>query len=73
MDFAVLILICAAALAPAECDRSNAKDVIAIEAPNEIACGLLAQQTAAQTGLVTPGYKLVTRCIRTSIGKGNVG
>ena len=75
--FKVLILVCAANLAPSECQPDTALEVLqGPEARNEIACALQSQAYFAQTALgrdLQPGEYVKIRCRRTAIGKGNVG
>jgi hypothetical protein len=50
--FQVLVLICAAGMAPADCQRDTAIDVIrGPVAANEITCGLHGQAYVAETAL----------------------
>lgn len=72
---AVLIFVCSITVAPADCNRATAIDVIAgPEAANEIQCGLHSQAFYAETALgIGPGEYLKVTCTRTSIGRGNVG
>ena len=75
--FKVLILVCAAGMAPRDCQAHNALEVVqGPEARNEIACALQSQAYFAQTALgrnLRPGEYVKIRCRRTAIGKGNVG
>jgi hypothetical protein len=70
--FKVLILVCSINLAPADCQRDNALDVITgPDAQNEMMCGFYGQAYVADTALVgrrDDEYLKVT-CTRTSIGK----
>jgi hypothetical protein len=70
--FKVLILVCSINMAPSDCQRHNALDVISgPDAQNEIMCGLYGQAYVADTALVgrqNNEYVKVT-CTRTSIGK----
>jgi hypothetical protein len=50
--FVVFVYLCAASVAPADCDRRTAIDVaLGPEASNEIACGLGAQEMMARTAI----------------------
>ena len=75
--FKVLILVCAAGMAPRDCQVNNALQVVqGPEARNEIACALQSQAYFAQTALgrdLRPGEYVKIRCRRTTIGKGNAG
>jgi hypothetical protein len=67
--FVVLIFLCAASIAPADCDRRTATDVArGPEASNEIACGLGAQELMAQTAIRPKvGEYFKVACIRRKI------
>ena len=75
--FAVLILVCASALRPGDCQRETALDVIiGPNATNEIMCAIHSQAFYAQTEMARTlrrGEYLKIMCSRTSIGHGNVG
>ena len=75
--FKVLILVCAAHLAPSECQPGTALEVLqGPEARNEIACALQSQAYLAQTALgreLRSDEYVKVRCRRTSIGKSTVG
>jgi len=64
--FKVLILICSMNLAPQDCDRDNAIDVIVgPTASNELTCGFSAQAYLAGTALApTDGNYLKIQCMR---------
>ena len=66
MTLSVLALLCAATLAPSECDRSNATDVIALgQSANEIACMRDAQETLAALAIRSgPDAYWLVRCER---------
>ena len=67
--FKVLILVCAMNLAPQDCERSNAIDVIVgPTASNELTCGFSAQAYIAGTALApTDGNYLKIQCMRPSV------
>jgi hypothetical protein len=63
--FQVIILVCAAQLAPPECQEATALDVIrGPEEPNVMMCGFHGQAYLAQTSLFTrtPGEYLKIVC-----------
>ena len=64
--FKVLILVCSINLAPQDCKRDNAIDVIVGPiASNELTCGFSAQAYIANTALApTDGNYLKIRCMR---------
>src|SRR5262249_34191961 len=64
--FKVLILVCAMGIAPQDCERSNAIDVIVgPAAANELACGFSGQAYLAGTALVpTDGNYVKVQCTR---------
>ena len=69
MTFAIIVLVCAAALARPVCQPTTAFEVIAAgEASNEIACMKAAQIAQAARAPLPPGYYLKVMCQRTSIG-----
>ena len=50
--FVVYILLCAASTAPGDCDTRSAIDVVlGPDVPNEIMCGLEAQEMLARTAI----------------------
>ena len=57
-----IVLICAIAIAPVDCTRATALDIvpIAIEGP---LCGVAPQQMIAQTGLLASAVYQKTVCI----------
>ena len=71
--FTVLILICSISLAPQDCKRDNALDVI--EGPqvkNELMCGMHSQAYIAETALGTalrPDEYVKIECTRTTIAE----
>ena len=75
--FKVLILVCAATLAPSECKPETALEVVqGPDARNEIACALQSQAYLAQTALgreLRSDEYVKVRCRRTAIGKSTVG
>ena len=64
--FKVLILICSMGIAPQDCERDNAVDVIVgPSATNELTCGFSGQTYLAGTALApTDGYYVKIRCTR---------
>lgn len=75
--FQVLILICSMSLAPADCQRNSAVDVIqGPQADNVAMCGLHGQAYLAEIALGArhrdDEYVKIS-CTRTTIGTGNVG
>ena len=64
--FKVLILVCSIGIAPQDCERDNAIDVIVgPAAANELACGLSGQAYLAGTALApTDGNYVKIRCTR---------
>jgi len=64
--FKVLILVCSIGLAPQDCGRSNAIDVIVgPTASNELVCGLSGQAYVAGTAIApTEGSYLKIQCMR---------
>jgi hypothetical protein len=66
--FKVLILVCAMNLAPQDCDRGNAIDVIVgPTASNELTCGFSGQAYIAGTALApTDGNYVKIQCMRPS-------
>ena len=70
--FAMMILVCAAGMRPADCQLNSAVDVIAgPEAPNEIMCALHGQAYFAESALgvgLRQGEYVKVLCTRTSIG-----
>lgn len=73
--FRVIILICSTLQPVVECHPDTAKTVIqGPAAANEIMCGLQSQAYFAALGLeLGPDEYLKIRCVRTTIGKENVG
>ncbi len=67
--FKVLILICSMHLAPQDCERGNAIDVIVgPTASNELTCGFSAQAYIAGTALAsTDGNYVKILCMRPSV------
>jgi hypothetical protein len=67
--FKVMILVCAMNLAPQDCERGNAIDVIVgPTASNEMTCGFSAQAYIASTALApTDGNYLKIQCMRPSV------
>ena len=67
MMFKVLILVCSMGMAPQDCDRDNAVDVIVgPTAANELACGFSGQAYLAGTALApTDGNYVKIQCTRT--------
>jgi len=67
--FKVLILVCAMNLAPQDCERGNAIDVIVgPTASNELTCGFSAQAYIGTTALApTDGNYLKIQCMRPSV------
>src|SRR5215472_11091646 len=64
--FKVLILVCSMGIAPQDCARDNAVDVIVgPEAANELACGLSGKAYLAGTALVpADGNYVKIQCTR---------
>jgi len=64
--FKVLILVCSIGIAPQDCERDNAIDVIVgPAAANELACGFSGQAYLAGTALApTDGNYVKIRCTR---------
>jgi hypothetical protein len=64
--FKVLILVCSMGIAPQDCDRDNAVDVIVgPEAANELVCGFSGQAYLAGTALApTDGNYVKIKCTR---------
>jgi hypothetical protein len=64
--FLVYIFVCAASTAPSDCDHHSAIDVVlGPEAPNEIMCGLYAQEMFARTAMVPKdGEYVKISCVR---------
>ena len=60
------ILVCPAAIAPADCDEANAYDVIAgPPSASEIGCGVLSQQMLAVAGVaIADGQYVKIGCVR---------
>ena len=60
------ILVCPGTIAPADCDATNAIDVIAgPPTTSEIGCGVLSQQMLAVTGMaVSDGQYVKIGCVR---------
>lgn len=75
--FKVILLVCAAGIAPRDCQFNNAIDVISgPDAGNEIACGLQSQAYFAGTALgrsLREDEYLKIVCRRTGIGRDRVG
>jgi len=68
--FQVLILVCAIAVAPPDCQPGSAIETIrGPEAANEVACGFHGQAYFAQHHRLRDGEYLKVTCTRTSIGK----
>ena len=67
--FVVFIYLCAASTAPADCDRRTAIDVaLGPQEPNEVACGLGAQEMMAQTAIrPKDGEYFKIACVRRKI------
>jgi hypothetical protein len=67
--FVVFVYLCAASIAPADCDRRTAIDVVhGPEASNEIACGLGGQMMMAQTAIrPTDGQYFKIACARRKV------
>ena len=72
MVFKVLILVCSMSIAPQDCDRDNAIDVIiGPSAANELTCGFSGQAYLAGTALApTDGTYVKVQCTRTAIVDG---
>jgi hypothetical protein len=66
--FKVLILVCSMGIAPQDCERDNAVDVIVgPAAANELACGFSGQAYLAGTALApTDGNYVKIQCTRAS-------
>ncbi|HKN29980.1 MAG TPA: hypothetical protein VJY34_19745 [Roseiarcus sp.] len=64
--FLVYIFVCAASIAPGDCNTRNAVDVVlGPEANNEIMCGLEAQEMFAKTAILPKNGEYVKiSCIR---------
>lgn len=75
--FAVLILVCASALQPKDCQRETALDIIiGPNASNEVMCAMQSQAFFAQTEMtraLANGEYVKVMCSRTAIGQGNIG
>lgn len=73
--FAVIILVCSTALSRPACQEETA--LMKIRGPdvaNELMCGRNGQAFLAELSLkVTEKEWVKIKCIRTSIGRGNVG
>jgi hypothetical protein len=68
--FQILVLICAVGVAPADCQRDTAIDVIrGPVAANEVTCGLHGQAYVAQTALGRDleGAYVKIQCARTKV------
>ena len=73
MTFLAYIFLCAASVAPGDCDARNAIDtVLGPETNSEIMCGLASQETLAKTSL-TPrnGEYLKILCIMRQVHADN--
>jgi hypothetical protein len=70
--FKVLILVCSMSIAPQDCDRDNAIDVIVgPSATNELTCGFSGQAYLAGTALApTDGTYVKVQCTRTAVVDG---
>jgi hypothetical protein len=75
--FSVLILICNVSLAPMDCQRETAVDIIqGPPAANEMQCALYGQAFYAETAMgrgMRPDEYLKVKCQRTTINGGTVG
>ena len=71
----VVILVCAAAIPRLECQEQTARLVVqGPDARNEMACATRSQAYFAETALqVGDSEYLKIKCIRTEIGRQNVG
>jgi len=67
--FKVLILVCSISIAPQDCERDNAIDVIVgSSATNELTCGFSGQAYLAGTALApTEGSYVKVQCTRTAV------
>lgn len=64
--FVVYIFVCSASIAPSDCDKRTAIDVLlGPQANNEIGCGLGAQEMLAQTAIrPRDGEYVKIACVR---------
>jgi hypothetical protein len=75
MNVFVIALLCSMSLSPRECDRTTALDVLTFPpAESELTCMRDAMQTLADLAIQPHDgefWKVV--CVRSSIGKANIG
>lgn len=67
----VVAFLCAIAVAPADCTRATAIDVIPMgESANELTCMMEGQMTLAGLALQADAdHRWIVKCVRSSIGK----
>ena len=75
--FKVIILICATSVQPNDCQPQTALTVLhGPDANNEIACGMQSQAYLANSAIgrdLSKDEYIKIMCVRTDIGKNNVG
>ena len=71
----VVLLICGMAVSPGDCQERNARVVVqGPDAPNEMACAMRSQAYLASTAIEIGSREyLKVKCVRTVIGRDNVG